>query len=157
ALTCADTRAPEDVATVAAFYRSLLHTWGYRLPAAQASQPAADILVRSGSAEAAPPLLVVFAAPVESRDDLLAKDDATLLVPTRDEDSGEVEHLSVSRLLSARFYGETDGADTHEEPPAYALVLAGHHILLTEQERWAEGRYIDIDLGLILDRHETKA
>lgn len=157
AVASADARAPEDVAAVAAFYRSLLQTWGYRLPAAQASQPAAEMLVRSGSAEAAPPLLVVFAAPVESRDDLLAKDDATLLVPTRDEDSGEVEHLAVSRLLSARFYGETDRADTHEEPPAFALVLAGHHIVLTEQERWAEGRYIDIDLGLILDRHETKA
>ena len=157
AVTCADTRAPEDVATVAAFYRALLRAWGYRVPATQDGPPTAEMIVRSGSAEAAPPLLVVFAAPVESRDDLLAKDDATLLVPTRDEDSGDVEHVSVSRLLSARFYGETEGAEAHEEPPAYALVLAGHHILLTEQERWAEGRYIDIDLGLILDRHETKA
>ena len=31
AVTCADTRAPEDVATVAAFYRALLQAWGYQI------------------------------------------------------------------------------------------------------------------------------
>lgn len=158
ATTLATTRRPEDVAVVADFYRSLLGTWGYRVPEVTGGMQTAEMMVRSGGADAAPPLFVVFAAPVDSRDDLVSKDDATLLVPTRAAGTDAVEHVSVSRLLSARFYGDADdtSAHEHEEPPAYALVLAGHHVLLTEQERWAEGRYIDIDLGLILDRNDSK-
>src|SRR5690625_723663 len=153
-------RSPEDIAGVDAFYRELLHHLGYRAlaPAAAAVGVTPELYVRSGSAETAPPLLVVFAAPVDDRDDLVAKDDATLLTPTVADAEGTVEHVSVSRLLSARFYGETAAeapGDSAAPAPVFALVLAGHHLMLTEQERWAEGRYIDIDLSLLLDRNDT--
>lgn len=161
AATLAALRRPEDLASVEAFYRALLSHLGYRTltPAGTATGLGSEFYVRSDAAPFAPPLLVVFAAPVDDRDDLLAKDDATLLTPTLLDESGASEHTSVSRLLSARFYGDTAAeapSGSASPAPGFALVLAGHHMLLTEQERWAEGRFIDIDLGLLLDRGDPK-
>src|SRR5699024_8243286 len=55
---------------------------------------------------------------------------------------------SVARYLSARFVDDA--------PPQFALVLAGSFMLLTAAERWQEGRYLAIDLGLLFERNDTK-
>ncbi len=79
--------------------------------------------------------------------DLLAKNEPTLLTPFRLDDEAD-EVPSVARALSQVFSGD--------ESPAFAVVLAGTWALVAERERWAEGRYLAVDLQLVLDRGEVK-
>ena len=88
---------------------------------------------------------VVAGSPVESVEDLLDKEADTLAAPFEPE--GEDPTNSVSRLLSRLFVAE-DG-------PAFALVLAGRVALVAEKERWAEGRYLSVDLQLVCERNDT--
>ncbi|MBD8584139.1 N-6 DNA methylase [Frigoribacterium sp. CFBP 8766] len=93
------------------------------------------------------PLALIDARPQETLEDLLVKDAPTLLSPVAlDDDAHEI--TSVARLLSALFV-ET-GA------PTFALVFAGRWMLLAERERWAEGRYLAVDVQLVADRNDTK-
>src|SRR5699024_1513307 len=43
-----------------------------------------------------------------------------------------------------------------EEPPSYVLILAGRYVILAERARWAEGRYLAMDIQLVAERNETK-
>lgn len=93
------------------------------------------------------PLAVVRALPVTTVEDLLAKDACTLRAPvTVDEDAEPTR--SAARLLSQLFVAD-DG-------PAYALVLAGRWALLAERARWAEGRYLAVDLQLVAERNDVR-
>ena len=93
-----------------------------------------------------PAAAVVRARRVEDVSDLLAKDEETLLTPFTPEDADTV--VSVARCLSYLFSGE--------DAPAFAVVLSGTWALLAERDRWAEGRYLAVDLQLALDRNDTK-
>lgn len=96
----------------------------------------------------AAPLVVVRAAPVETVEELLAKDGDTLLRPHQlDEDADPL--TSAARLVSALFVAA--------EAPRFVLVLAGRWAVLAEQERWAEGRYLAVDVQLVCERNDTKA
>ena len=53
----------------------------------------------------------------------------------------------MARLLSHLFVA-ADG-------PQFALVLAGGWALITERERWPEGRYLAVDLQLVGERADT--
>ncbi|GAA1941665.1 class I SAM-dependent DNA methyltransferase [Microbacterium aoyamense] len=89
---------------------------------------------------------VVRAHRVDDVSDLLAKDEATLLEPFTPDDADAVS--SVARCLSYLFSGD--------DTPAFAVVLSGTWALLAERDRWAEGRYLAVDLQLVLDRGDTK-
>ena len=89
---------------------------------------------------------VVRANRVDDVSDLLAKDEATLLEPFTPDDADAV--TSVARCLSYLFSGD--------DTPAFAVVLSGTWALLAERDRWAEGRYLAVDLQLVLDRGDTK-
>lgn len=95
---------------------------------------------------AGPPLVLIEAIPVAAIDDLLEKDAPTLLEPYHPDESTTL--TSVPRLLSFLFVAE-DGPD-------FALVLAGRWLLVAEKVRWAEGRYLALDLQLVCERNETK-
>jgi len=106
-------------------------------------------------------LAVIAAAPAESVEELLAKrtqdaqgeqvEATTLFEPfALSEDDAPV--TSVSRLLSTLFVQGEDDA------PKYALVLAGRFAVVAERERWAEGRYLAVDVQSVLERNDgTKA
>jgi hypothetical protein len=90
------------------------------------------------------PLVIVEARATGSVEGLLRKDAPTLLTPF---DLDETTTLtSVTRTVSALFVSE--GA------PDYALVLAGRYLLVVEKVRWAEGRYLAVDLQLTCERNE---
>lgn len=89
---------------------------------------------------------IVRARRVDDLSDLLAKDAATLVEPFTPEDIDAV--TSVARCLSYLFSGD--------DTPAFAVVLSGTWALLAERDRWAEGRYLAVDLQLVLDRNDTK-
>uniref|UniRef100_A8M877 site-specific DNA-methyltransferase (adenine-specific) n=1 Tax=Salinispora arenicola (strain CNS-205) TaxID=391037 RepID=A8M877_SALAI len=93
------------------------------------------------------PLVVVFAQPVATVEDVLAKDGRTLAEPVRLHDDSD-ELTSAARLASALF-GEDDAPDL-------ILILAGRWAVLAERERWAEGRYLAIDMQLICERNDTR-
>ncbi|CAM3470381.1 class I SAM-dependent DNA methyltransferase [Occultella aeris] len=93
------------------------------------------------------PLSVIHAKPAASVEEILAKDASSLPVPVA-LDGEEAEFMSAARLASALFVAD-DGPDL-------ILILAGRWIVLAEKERWAEGRYLAIDLQLVCERNETK-
>ncbi|AXO37001.1 class I SAM-dependent DNA methyltransferase [Micromonospora echinospora] len=93
------------------------------------------------------PLVVVLAQPVATVEDVLAKDGRTLAAPVRLSDDGD-DLPSAARLASALF-GEDDAPDL-------ILILAGRWAVLAERERWAEGRYLAVDLQLICERNDTR-
>jgi hypothetical protein len=92
------------------------------------------------------PLVLVEAQPVDSPEALLAKDADTLLTPYAVDDA--TVFTCAARLLSALFVAD-DG-------PKFALVLAGRWAVVAEQERWAEGRYLAVDLQLVCERNDAK-
>jgi hypothetical protein len=44
-----------------------------------------------------------------------------------------------------------------DEPPRFVLVLGGRIVLLAERAKWAEGRYLAVDLDAALERNDAKA
>jgi len=93
------------------------------------------------------PLVLVLAAPVAAVEDVLAKDGDTLSEPVQLTDDGP-ELTSAARLVSALFVAE--------DAPTLILVLAGRWVVLAEQERWAEGRYLAVDVQAVAERNDTK-
>lgn len=94
------------------------------------------------------PLAIIEARPVDTHEQLLQKDASTLLEPYAPEGDENHPIESVARALSSLF-ADSSG-------PAFALVLAGQWLLIAENERWPEGRYLAIDLQLVCQRNETK-
>ena len=113
-------------------------------------------LVRPVGDEGPAPLALLRARPVTTVEDLLVKDASTLAeewqpVDLGDPDAPALEGAepieSVSRALSTLM---TDG-----HGPAFALVLAGQWALVAERERWPEGRWLAVNVQLVVERHET--
>ncbi|MGO1851119.1 MAG: class I SAM-dependent DNA methyltransferase, partial [Microbacterium sp.] len=104
-----------------------------------------SLLAPKDATEASGALL--FARPVNDVVELLSKKAATLLEPFTPEDEGD-EFTSVARTLSWLF--------TSDDAPAFAVVLSGAKALVAERERWAEGRYLAVDVQLVLDRNDAK-
>lgn len=113
-------------------------------------------LVRPVGDEGPAPLALVRARPAVTVEDLLDKDSATLAAPWEPVDLGDpqtpvlegVEPVeSVSRTLSTLM--------TDEHGPAFALVLAGRWALVTDKERWPEGRWLAVDVQLVVERNQT--
>ncbi|WP_228764929.1 class I SAM-dependent DNA methyltransferase [Aeromicrobium sp. S22] len=92
------------------------------------------------------PLAIVHAVAVESVEDLLAKDAETLVEPFDLDET--TRHTSVARTVSALF--------TAADHPDFVLVLAGRLALVAERERWAEGRYLLVDLQIVCERNDDK-
>jgi hypothetical protein len=90
---------------------------------------------------------VIEAVAVDQFDELLQKDLPTLLEKYESEPGDSHPLLAVPRLLSALFV-DNDG-------PEFAIVFSGGWVLLTDKERWPEGRYLAIDLQLVADRNQS--
>ena len=91
-------------------------------------------------------VLFLQAHPVESINDLLDPTTGQLIDPAVVENK---QIRAVSKAVSEVFH--TD------EPPAFVVVQAGQWLLLAEAERWAEGRYLAVDLLVVAERrHEAR-
>ncbi|MFT0846889.1 class I SAM-dependent DNA methyltransferase [Actinomycetaceae bacterium L2_0104] len=97
--------------------------------------------------EDSPALIILNAKPVSDVTVLLSKHENSLSEPYFDDDEAD-PITSVARLLSAQFVSE--------EAPKFALVLAGGLAMIAEKNRWAEGRYLAIDLALVCDRNDER-
>ena len=112
-------------------------------------------LVRPVGDEGPAPLALLRARPVTTVEDLLVKDALTLAeawepVDLADPAAPVLEEAepveSVSRALSTLM--------TDEHGPTFALVLAGQWALIAERERWPEGRWLAVNVQLVVERHE---
>lgn len=95
-------------------------------------------------------LAVVEATPVAAPEDLLDKNAGTLLEPWRPGPEAPDSELvcSASRLVSTLM--------VRPGGPAFALVMAGRWLLVSERSRWPEGRYLAVDLQTVADRNDTR-
>ncbi|WP_409348285.1 Eco57I restriction-modification methylase domain-containing protein [Rhodococcus pyridinivorans] len=91
-------------------------------------------------------VLFLQAHPVDSVDELLDPDTGRLIEPATEENK---QIAAASKVVSAAF--RTD------QPPAFVVVQAGQWLLLAEAERWAEGRYLAVDLLVVTERrHDAR-
>lgn len=63
-------------------------------------------------------------------------------------DGKEAASLTVAKVVSEIFLAERS--------PKYVVIMAGRWLVLTEQERWAEGRYLAADALLVTDRNDNR-
>lgn len=135
---------PDGAAAAHALTRTTL---GFPEPLADYTGERAGTELRLSNARPAGVTSTLFlqAAPVESVDDLLDPETG-LLLEAGEEDGKPIE--SVSKAVSAVFRAD--------EPPAFVVVQAGQWVLLTEAQRWAEGRYLAVDLLVVTERREEK-
>ncbi|OBA91323.1 restriction endonuclease subunit M [Mycobacteriaceae bacterium 1482268.1] len=89
--------------------------------------------------------LFLQARSVETIDDLLDPETG-LLLDAGEEDGKTI--VSVTKAVSAAFRAD--------EPPAFIVVQAGQWVLLAEAQRWAEGRYLAVDLLVVTERRDDK-
>lgn len=89
---------------------------------------------------------VVFieADPADSLEDFLAQSRPLGLVSV----DGKPDARPVAKHVSEIYLGD--------QAPNFVVVMAGKWLILTEPERWAEGRYLAVDVLLVADRNDTK-
>ena len=63
-------------------------------------------------------------------------------------DGKEMPSLTVAKVISEIYLAE--------HAPKYLVIMAGRWLVLTEQERWAEGRFLAADALLVADRNDTR-
>lgn len=135
-----------SLAAASDLYATLRRVLGYTAPEYALTAVGPVIAVRAPGITEAAPLVIVEARPVDAVDDLLARDADTMLTGYPVDDKTTL--TSTARLLSTLFV-DADGPD-------FALVLAGRWALVAERERWAEGRYLAVDLQLVCERNDPK-
>ncbi|WCN81804.1 Eco57I restriction-modification methylase domain-containing protein [Micromonospora sp. LH3U1] len=127
-------------------FRAVRDILGLDAPGLVVSESGPLSRVSSAGAPGLAPLVVLAALPVAAIEELLARDAVTLGEAVQLTEDGE-EIKSAARLLSALFVAD--------DAPEVALVLAGRWALLAERERWAEGRYLAVDLQSVCERNDT--
>lgn len=91
-------------------------------------------------------VLFIEAAPADALEDVLS----TVLPLGRVLVDGKEPSpaLSVAKTVSEAYLSD--------KAPKFVVIMAGRWLVLTEQERWAEGRYLAADALLVADRNDTK-
>ncbi|MHA7292473.1 Eco57I restriction-modification methylase domain-containing protein [Arthrobacter sp. HLT1-21] len=91
-------------------------------------------------------VLFVEAAPADGLEDVLS---TTLPLGRVLVDGKEPDpELTIAKVVSEAYLSDKD--------PKFVVIMAGRWLVLTEQERWAEGRYLAADALLVADRNDTK-
>ncbi|CBH47730.1 class I SAM-dependent DNA methyltransferase [Rhodococcus hoagii] len=123
-------------------------TFGYpvALSTFTAERAGSELEIPNAQLDGVTSVVFLQAVPVTSIEELLDPGTGQLITPAI-EDGKPIE--SASKAVSAAFRSDT--------PPAFVVVQAGQWLLLAEAERWAEGRYLGVDLLVVAERrHEAK-
>ncbi|MHA6802322.1 Eco57I restriction-modification methylase domain-containing protein [Salinifilum ghardaiensis] len=141
---------------VAGLHAVLLEALGFRaepqeLATEQSETPVVVPLLARGQSPDGEALHVLQAAPVDDVDDLFSADEGRLLEPLQVQSGPEkVEEVpSVAKAVQQLFLTA--------HAPRFVLVLAGGWALLSDVERWAEGRYLAFDVDTALSRKDDRA
>lgn len=136
---------PDGAAEAHALTRTTL---GYsaELTTFTAERAGSELQIPSAKLASDSNVLFLLTVPVASIEDLLDPETGLLISPAV-EDGKAIE--SASKAVSAAFRSDA--------PPAFIVVQAGQWLLLAEAERWAEGRYLAVDLLVVAERrHEAR-
>jgi hypothetical protein len=131
--------------TLPGLYRDLREILGYESGEYLLKQEGPVIGVGTPDLAETPPLIIVEGRPPATVEDVIARAETTLLTPY---ETDEKTITSIAQLLSELFVA-ADG-------PEFALVFAGRWLLVAERARWAEGRYLAVDLQLVCERNDAK-
>ena len=132
--------------TLPELYRDLRQILGYRAGEYVLTTVGPVTQVSGLGIVADAPLVLIDAKAIKTVEDLTAKDEKTLAASYEVDEKTTIH--SVARLLSTLFVAN-DG-------PQFALVMAGRWLLVAERARWAEGRYLAVDLQLVCERNDAK-
>lgn len=91
-------------------------------------------------------VLLIEAAPADALEDVLSTvlPLGQLLV----DGKAPTPALTMAKAVSEAYLSD--------KAPKFVVIMAGRWLVLTEQERWAEGRYLAADALLVADRNDTK-
>ncbi len=137
---------PADPAALVALYDDVRAVLGYDGLGLRTERSGPVLHISAPGITDRAPLVLVEAVAVGAVEALLRKDADTLLTPYALDETTTL--TSLSRTLSAMFVSD--------DAPDYALVLAGRVLLVAERARWAEGRYLAVDLQLVCERNDAK-
>jgi len=138
----------EEPGNAARIYRDLRQALGFHGPSTifKAERSGAELLAHNVWSTPNNDVLFVEAQPADSLEDALAKDSGDLLQKPFVDD--REANYSASKLISELY--QTD------EAPQFIVLMAGRWLVLTERERWPEGRYLAADALLAVERNDTK-
>jgi hypothetical protein len=138
----------EEPGNASRVYRDLRQALGFQGTSTtfKAERSGAELLAHNIWSTPNNDVLFVEAQPADSLEDALAKDRGDLLQKPLVDD--KESNYSASKLISELY--QTD------EAPQFIVLMAGRWLVLTERERWPEGRYLAADALLAVERNDTK-
>ncbi|BCW53647.1 restriction endonuclease subunit M [Arthrobacter sp. StoSoilB19] len=138
----------EEQGNASRVYRDLRQALGFQGTSTtfKAERSGAELLAHRVWSTPNNDVLFVEAQPADSLEDALAKDRGDLLQKPLVDD--KEANYSASKLISELY--QTD------EAPQFIVLMAGRWLILTERERWPEGRYLAADALLAVERNDTK-
>ncbi|MFJ6077099.1 Eco57I restriction-modification methylase domain-containing protein [Pseudarthrobacter sp. NPDC092419] len=138
----------EEPGNASRVYRDLRQALGFQGPSTtfKADRSGAELLAHNVWSTPNNDVLFVEAQPADSLEDALAKDRGDLLQKPLVDD--KEANYAASKLISELY--QTD------EAPQFVVLMAGRWLILTERERWPEGRYLAADALLAVERNDTK-
>jgi hypothetical protein len=138
----------EDPAGASEAYALLRGALGFKGTTAAVTfeRSGTETLIPGVSATENSEVLFVEAAPADALEDVLS----TVLPLGRVLVDGKEPSpaLTVAKTVSEAYLSD--------KGPKFVVIMAGRWLVLTEQERWAEGRYLAADALLVADRNDTK-
>ena len=124
--------------------RTLRRALGYGAPTTRTFERANHTVAYSGWAGADDTLIVLNADPIEDLEDITT----TPVEGGITRKDREPEEFPVAKLVGELFL--TDDA------PEFIVVLAGAWVVLAYRETWALGRYLGVNVQLVVERNEVK-
>ncbi|WP_104104202.1 DNA methyltransferase [Arthrobacter sp. 08Y14] len=136
----------EDPAGAAEAYSVLRHALGFQgtTAAVTFNRSGTETTVSGVWATGESEVLFLEATPTDSTEDVLSSARPLGRVLVDGKETGPTAAKLVSEMYLA------------ERAPRFVVIMAGRWLVLTEPERWAEGRYLAADALLVADRNDTK-
>lgn len=129
-----------------AIHARLLDILGYRsLAFVTETQPNVTFLNTAGE-QPRRGLAIVDARPAATVEDVLRKDREGLWEPWQAVDGKD--SLVLPTFVTELF--------TAAASPRFALIMAGRWLVVAEADRWAEGRYLAVNLQLVAERNDAR-
>ncbi|MGO2865759.1 MAG: Eco57I restriction-modification methylase domain-containing protein [Corynebacterium casei] len=135
------TSQADEATRASALIRNAL---GYGGISEQTAQRGSDTIEYSGWSGNAGSVQLLEALPIASPEDVTT---TGLLSPIIV--SGAQQESSAANLMGQMFLSD--------QAPAYIICIAGSWVVVAERETWPLGRYFAINLGLVVERNDTKA
>lgn len=138
----------EEPARASTIYKELREALGFHGASStfKTERSGAELLAHNVWSSPNNELLFVEAMPAGSVEAALSKTDGELLQKAIVDD--KEANYSASKLISELYQSDAK--------PKFIVLMAGRWLVLTEAERWAEGRYLAADALLAVERNDTK-